>query len=340
MATAIPARGRYTADASWSGLTWQRFRRKRLGVLALLTLVVLVAAVLLVPVFSPFSPETMQGPLYWLRPMGTVGSEGHVHLLGTDYLGRDIFTRLFIGGRTTLAVALVAAVAVIVIGSLLGAIAGFYGGWVDKLLMLVVDFLLAFPLLPAYIFTVRIVRDAFLPAQLLGTRGVRELAQSSTDNRAPVVIGVTILVLILFGWMGICRLVRSSILSLRSRAFVEAAKALGASNRRIILRHLLPNSVGPLVVAATAAVGDFIIIEAVLAYFNQGIIDFFSPSWGNMLASTQRYIFTITELNPWVDMRPYLIILPTFMILLTVLCIYYAGDALREVLDPHRLEGR
>jgi peptide/nickel transport system permease protein len=341
MATAIPARGSYaTANASWSGLAWHRFRKKRLGMLALLTLAVLVVAVVLVPLFSPFSVDAMQGPLYWLKPMGTVGSEGHVHLLGTDNLGRDIFTRLFTGGRTTLAVALVAALAVVVIGSLLGAIAGYYGGWVDKLLMLVVDFLLAFPLLPAYIFAIRIVRDAFLPAQLLAIRGINITTQSSAQNSAPVVIGVTILVLVMFGWMGICRLVRSSILSLRSRAFVEAARALGASNRRIILRHLLPNSIGPLVVAAAAAVGDFVIIEAVLAYFNQGIIDFFTPSWGNMLASTQGYIFTITELNPWVDMRPYLIILPTFMILLTVLCIYYAGDALREVLDPHQTEGR
>ena len=339
MATAIPASSPYTtANNAWSGLAWRRFRKKRSGVLALLVLAALVAAVLLVPVFSPFSPDATQGPLSWLKPPGTIGPAGHAHLLGTDNLGRDIFTRLFTGGRTTLAVALVAALAVVVIGSLLGAIAGFYGGWADKLLMLVVDFLLAFPLLPAYIFTVRIVREAFLPAQLLGTRSIRDIPQSSTSNTAPLVIGVTVLVLVMFGWMGICRLVRSSIVSLRSRAFVEAARALGASNRRIIMRHLLPNSVGPLIVAATAAVGDFIIIEAVLAYFNQGIIDFFSPTWGNMLASSQGYIFTIVELNPWADMRPYLILLPTFMILLTVLCIYYAGDALRDVLDPHRGE--
>ena len=341
MATAIPAKGTYTtAYPSWSGLAWQRFRKKRSGMLALLTLAVLVAAVVLVPIFSPFTPDATQGPQYWLKPMGTIGSTGQVHILGTDYLGRDMLTRLFVGGRTTLAVALLAAAAVVVIGALLGAIAGYYGGWVDRLLMLVVDFLLAFPLLPAYIFAIRIVRDAFLPAQLLSVRGVRDIVQTSTNNSASVVIGATILVLVLFGWMGICRLVRSSILSLRSRAFVEAARALGASNRRIILRHLLPNSVGPLVVAAAAAVGDFVIIEAVLAYFNQGIIDFFTPTWGNMLATTQGYIFTITELNPWVDMRPYMIILPTFMILLTVLCIYYAGDALRDVLDPHRVEGR
>jgi peptide/nickel transport system permease protein len=288
-----------------------------------------------VPLFSPFNIQTTQGPLDWFKPPGSIGSSGNVHILGTDNLGRDLFTRLMAAGRTTLLVALTAAAVVVLIGSFLGAIAGYYGGWLDKVLMLVVDFLLAFPLLPAYIFTIRIIRDAFLPDQLLGARGVRDLLQTNTNNAAPVVIGATVLVLILFGWMGICRLVRGSILSLRSRAFVEAARALGASNRRIIMRHLLPNSIGPLVVAAAAVVGDFIIIEAVLAYFNQGIIDFFALTWGNMLAGTQGYIFTITEINPWVDMRPYLIILPTLLILTTVLSIYYVGDSLREMLDPH-----
>lgn len=341
MAGVIAADAQHTRlNATSRDRAWRRFSRRRAGVVGLVVLLLLVVASVLVPLFSPFSYDATQGPQYWLKPAGTVGSNGQVHILGTDYLGRDILTRLTFAGRTTLLVALSAAAAVVLIGSLLGSIAGYYGGWVDKVLMLVVDFLLAFPLLPAYIFAIRIIRDAFLPAQLLSSRGVREVAQNSTNNSAPVVIGTTILVLIIFGWMGICRLVRGSILSLRARAFVEAARALGASNSRIIVRHLLPNSIGPLVVATAAVVGDFVIVEAVLAYFNQGIIDFFAPTWGNMLASTQSYIFTITELNPWVDMRPYLIILPTFMILTTVLSIYYIGDSLREMLDPHRVDDR
>jgi peptide/nickel transport system permease protein len=142
-----------------------------------------------------------------------------------------------------------------------------------------------------------------------------------------------ILVLTLFGWMGIARLVRGSILSLRSLDFVEATRALGASSRRIILRHLMPNSLAPLLVAATRAVGDFIISETALSFLGLGIQQP-TPSWGNMLSGSAEYTWYITDINPTQEIRGYLILFPGLMILLSVLSINFIGDALRDALDP------
>jgi peptide/nickel transport system permease protein len=146
---------------------------------------------------------------------------------------------------------------------------------------------------------------------------------------------VTIItVLTVFGWMGIARLVRGSILSLRSLDFIEATKALGASSRRIILRHLMPNSMAPLLVAATLAVGGFIISETALSFLGLGIMQP-TPSWGNMLTSAREYmLFITTNLNPSEEIRGYLVLFPGLMILLTVLSINFVGDALRDALDP------
>jgi peptide/nickel transport system permease protein len=146
-------------------------------------------------------------------------------------------------------------------------------------------------------------------------------------------VGTIVLVLSIFGWLGLSRLVRGSILSLRSLDFIEATRALGASNRRIILRHLMPNSIAPIIVAATLAVGEFIITESFLSFLGLGIQDP-TPSWGNLLQGSQEYASFITDVNPTQEIRGYLILFPGFMILLTVLSINFIGDALRDALDP------
>jgi peptide/nickel transport system permease protein len=143
-------------------------------------------------------------------------------------------------------------------------------------------------------------------------------------------------VFVLFGWMGLARLVRGSVLSLRTQTYIEAAHALGVSNKRIIVRHLLPNTMGPILVAATFAVADFIILEAILAYFNQGINDPPLPSWGNLIVSTQSLAFGITDLNPFDNVRGWLFLTPALLAVIAVLSINYIGDALRSALDPHR----
>jgi peptide/nickel transport system permease protein len=214
----------------------------------------------------------------------------------------------------------------VIIGSLLGGVAGFYGEWIDSLLMRFTDFLLALPLLPLFLFALRFLRE---------TPALQPMWQSQESNTFITITAIAG-VFTLFGWMGLARLVRGSVLSLRTQTYIEAARALGVSNRRIIFRHLLPNTVAPILVAATFAVADFIILEAVLAYFNQGINDPPLPSWGNMIVSTQSLAFGLTELNPFVNVRGWLFLLPGFMVVAAVLSINYIGDALRSALDPHQ----
>jgi len=315
---------RFTSDEAAGQLTvtWQRFHKHRFGVVALVILGLLVLSTIIVPIFSPFDQGVMY-PDIRLAPIGTVNpNTGHTHLLGTDTNGRDIWTRLFYAGRISLIIALLSAASVVVVGSIIGAVAGFYGGWVDMVFMRLADFMLALPILPMYLIVIRFLRLTLSGDNLL-----------FAEDTAGIMLTL-IIIFTLFGWMGISRLVRSSILSLRSQPFVEAATALGASNRRIIFRHLLPNSLAPVLVAATFVVGDFIILESILSYFGQGILEPPSTSWGIMIANGQQYVLRVTNINPFEDIRAYLAILPGAMILLTTLCVNYIGDALRDALDP------
>jgi peptide/nickel transport system permease protein len=323
VATTDPAK----AKVSQAALLWGRFKRHRSGVVALAVLLLLVVSVVLVPLFLPFDLSS-PNPLEVYAPVGTVDNfnfQGATHWLGTDYLGRDIMMRLFVGARVSLLVALLSSISIVVIGSILGAVSGFYGGWTDTIMMRFTDFLLALPLLPLFLFALRLLKEA--PALRLYWRN----AETNTFITIAAITGI----FTLFGWMGVARLVRSSILSLRSQSFIESARALGATNRRIIFKHLLPNTLAPILVAATFAVGDFIILEAILAYFNQGINDPPLPSLGNMLASAQPLALNIVNLNPFQDIRGYIFLLPGLMVLIAVLSINYVGDALRSALDPH-----
>lgn len=300
---------------------WRRFRRNKAGVVGLIILSVILLAAAFMPLLSPFD-QNQVSPASAFAPAGSIDAvNGQPHWLGTDYLGRDTFTRLFNAGRTSLLMALVATAAILVVGLLVGSVAGYFGGWVDSVLMRLADFMLALPLLPMYIFTIKLVRS--LPA----------LQQFASQNEMLWTLGSMAGVFVIFGWMGLARLVRSSILSLRTRNYIEASRALGAGGQRIVFRHLLPNAAAPVLVAATFAAGDFIILEAVLSYFGLGIYEYSAPSWGNMLAGVQNYVWYTANLNPFQEIRGYLIILPTLMILGSVLALNYIGDALRDVID-------
>jgi peptide/nickel transport system permease protein len=283
----------------------------------------LVVSSIVVPMLSPFNHDAVN-PVAQFAPAGTVDPlSGKVYVLGTDYLGRDFLSRLFTAGQTSLLLALVSTVAVVIVGMAVGAAAGYYGGWVDAALMRFTDFMLALPLLPVYLFAIRMLRTQ------PGLAGFFE------NNSAFSTMASISLVFVLFGWMGLSRLVRGSFLSLRTLDYVEASRALGAGSSRIIRRHLLPNAVAPVLVAATFAAADFIILETVLSYFGQGVYEYSAPSWGNLLAGSQNYVWYVASLNPFQEIRGYLIVLPTLMILASVLSINYIGDALRDVLDPH-----
>lgn len=321
MANAIAADERAKPiHESQLALAWQRYRKHRGGMIALITLVVLSVCIIVIPMLSPFDVHEAN-PLSSLYPAG--GADligGRVHIFGTDYLGRDFFTRLFYAGRASLFVSLLATLVAVGFGTVLGLTAGYFGKWTDTVLMRGTDFMLALPLLPMYILGVRILVTTTDTQQLL------------VDTMGGVI--TTFIVFVVFGWMGVARLVRSAILTTRTLDYVEAARALGAGHRRIIFRHLLPSVAAPVLVAATFLVADFIIWEAILAYFIQGIIDPPVPSWGNMLVGGIQYVNRLVNLNPFADIRAYLFIMPNVMIIITVLCINYIGDTLREVIDP------
>lgn len=323
-----------TKEPGQLAVTWRRFRRHKLGLLGMFTLVALVLSCIFVPIIMEAvtpapgltfetiddtalsTPLIVNGNLTFTKPIFWSSPQG-LHILGTNEVGRDVFTRLFYAGRISLIVGVVTTLLVIFIGGLIGALSGFYGGWVDTVLMRFVDLMLAIPALPILLIASRMLQSS----QIL-------------DGLGPAGSVLTIIiVLTIFGWMGISRLVRGSILSLRSLDFIEASRALGASNRRIILRHLIPNSLAPIIVAATLAVGDFIITESALSFLGLGIRDP-TPSWGNMLEGARDYMQFITNLNPFVEIRGYLVLFPGILILLTVLSINFMGDALRDALDP------
>lgn len=315
-----------TGQTGQAGVVWQRFRKQRTGLLGLIVLLLMILGVIIIPIISPFDAHGIS-PTSRFAPMGAPDAyNGQTHWLGADYLGRDELVRLFTGGRVSLLIALAATVFIVLIGTIVGAAAGYYGGLVDTALMRFTDFMLAIPLLPMYLFAMRLLREA--PA-------LKPLWFDDKVN-ALLTLAAVAGVFTVFGWMALARLVRGSVLTLRSLDFIEATRALGASNRRIIFKHLLPNTVAPIVVAATFAVGDFIILEAVLAYFQQGVTDRPFPSWGNMLPPVQGLAFNLTNINPFEDIRGWLFLFPSILILITVLSINYIGDALRNALDPHR----
>ncbi|MDR7416770.1 MAG: ABC transporter permease [Armatimonadota bacterium] len=277
------------AGRSYGQLAFRRLRRHRLAQVSGGVILLLVVASALAPYLTPYRFDEIDltnrlSPPSWRHP------------LGTDELGHDVLTRLLYAGRVSLTVGLSAAIASALAGTAVGLVSGFYGGWVDQVLMRVVDVLLSIPDLP-----ILIVLSRYFGGSLWGI----------------------ILVLVAFGWMGTARLVRGEVLRLRNLEFVEAARALGASSARIMWRHLVPNALGPVIVSATLSVGGAILTEAALSFLGIGIQPP-TPSWGNMLQNAQDFIWRTPLLALW----------PGLMIFVTVLCFNFFGDGLRDALDP------
>lgn len=272
---------------------WRRYRANRPAVVALAVglafALLAVGAPLISNHITGFSPTDQSLIHNFERP-------NRDHWLGTDEYGRDVLTRLLYGGRVSLGVAGLATLVTVVVGTLVGAVAAFYGGLVDQVLMRFVDVMLAIPGL-----------------YLL-------LLVGSLIEVGPVSLAILIA---LIGWYALARLVRSEVLSLRRREFVEAARVLGAPGWRIVLRHILPNITHIVIVFATGAIPGYILTEASLSYLGLGIRAP-TPSWGNMLTSSTQYLYK----------SPSLIVYPGLAIALTVLAVSTIGNALRDALDP------
>jgi peptide/nickel transport system permease protein len=270
---------------------WRRFRGHKPAVVGSLLLMLFVAAALLAPVVSPFGRDDIDLDNLEAAPAGA-------HLLGTDDLGRDVFTRLLHGARVSLGVGLAATVLQVGLGVLLGALAGYYGRRVDTAIMRLVDVIQCFPF-----FVVAISIAAVLEPSLWN---------------AVLIIG-------LLQWTGVARVVRAEILSLRQQEFMEAARALGLTGGEIIRRHILPNTLVPIIVYATLGIANGILLEAGLSFLGLGVKQP-EPSWGNMLTAAQNMQVLQTEWWLWLP--------PGLLVFLTVLSINFVGDGLREALDP------
>lgn len=260
----------------------------------LLLLAALVAGVVLVPMLATQDPLLIGDVLSRrLQPPFARSADG-LHLLGTDTFGRDVFVRAMLAGRISLAVGVLGSIAAGVTGTLIGAVAAWRGGWVDRGAMGAADVLLSLPRL------ILLLVCAALWAPGMAT---------------------VIVVLVATGWMGVARLVRAEVLGQQARAYVDAAIALGGGSWRVLLRHALPNSLAPAVVATTLGVGNAILLESGLSFLGLGIQPP-APSWGNMIAGGREVIVTA----PWVSLAPGL------LLVLTVVCCTLIGDALQESL--------
>lgn len=280
---------------------WRRFRRHRVAMVGLVTITLIVLACF---VGARFAPSPTEQSL--LEPTSAPSAD---HWFGTDLASRDELSRVLHGGQISLKIAIGVALLTTVIGVTIGALAGFYRGWIDELLMRFTDLWIALPALPFLAVAVSI-----------GTIDLGPLGD--LDLAGP--LGMTILLSLLL-WGSIARVVRGATLGLREREFVDAARAMGSTNRRIIWRHVLPNCLGPITVNATLVVAEAILVESTLSFLGFGIQPP-TPSWGNLL----------TDAIGNVEDYWWLVVFPGAMIFLTVLAINFVGDGLRDALDPRR----
>jgi len=296
---------------SVTALMWRRFLRHHLAVasgIVLIVLMVLTAA-------APLLESLMGTPNWEVDLLARLEGPSLAHPLGTDELGRDLLLRLLYGGRVSMFVGLVAALAAAVIGTGVGLLAGYYGGKLDALLMRFTDSIIALPLLPLLI-----VLAAIDPTEL----GLPEAVVRSDDFSMYRVSAIIALV----GWTRVARLVRGATLSMREREFVLAAVAQGAGAARVMGVHILPNVVSPIIVATTLSIGGIILFESVLSFLGLGIQPP-NASWGNMLTGAQDLIWA----------APQLVIYPGLLIFVAVIAFNFLGDGLRDAFDPRAIAG-
>jgi len=277
-------------DSQWA-IAARQFRRNRLAMVGLIVMLLLYVVTLLTPLIAPYDP-TAQGDIVLTRYQ----SPSFANPMGTDKFGRDIFSRVLYGARISLTIGFIAVGLGVVVGGAVGSIAGYFGKWTDTVLMRFTDMMLSFPRLILLI----VIIALFEPSIWL----------------VVVVLGLT-------GWMSVARIVRGEVLSLREREFIQAAKVLGMSDRRIIMRHIIPNTLAPVIVYATLGIGNTILVEASLSFLGLGVQPP-TPSWGNMINDGRDSLLTAWWISTF----------PGLAIVLTVTAFNLLGDGLRDALDP------
>lgn len=283
--------------------TWRRFRRHRLAMISMIVLSSLVLGVVIGPLLWPIAINEIDFSAQLETPSWS-------HPFGTDDLGQDLLARMMYGGRISLAVGLAAMVVSTIVGVIIGALAGMSRRWLDPFLMWVTDLFLSLPQLPLLLLVIYLFRE-----QLKAVFGLEG--------------GVFILIVVVIGglrWMPVARLVRAQFFSLREKEFVEAARASGATKWRQVVSHILPNAIGPVIVAGTIEVSAAIIAESTLSFLGLGFPPDI-PTWGRLLFDAKDHL----------DVAPHWALFPGAAIFLTVLSINFIGDGLRDALDPRRV---
>ena len=299
---------------------WFRLVRNKASMAGLVIIVLFFATALFANVIAPQNPLKMNSgksylPPVWI-PIGPGGDAPDPNfVLGTDTLGRDVFSRVLYGARVSMIVGFVPTFLILLIGTVLGLVSGFAGGWVDNLLMRLTDVIYAFPDLLFFIIVMVALRDTWL---------------GELFNGLLLLFGALAIV----NWTGVARIVRGQVLSLKEKEFIEAARCIGARDSRIMFNHILPNSLSPLIITAAFSVPGMIITEAILGYLGLGLrpstnpADFFITSWGALMLDGQSAI----------NIQPWMLLSPAIFVSLVVLAFTFLGDGLRDALDP-RMQG-
>ena len=299
------SRTKFKKVSLWQ-LTWHRFCTHRIALLSGIILLLFIVMAIAAPALEYLSGQNSSS----VNLLDRLASPSTTHILGTDELGRDVFLRILHGGRISLFVGLLTALLTAIFGTLIGISAGYYGGWLDAMLMRITDSVISLPLLPLLI---------VLAAIDLEKVGLNPAIANSPE----ISLYRIVLIISLVGWTTVARLVRGATLSIRERDYVLASLSYGASHTWIMIRHILPNTISPILVATTLSVGNIILLESVLSFLGLGIQPPI-PSWGNMLTNAQELIYESPMLAVW----------PGLAIFATVIAFNFLGDGIQDAFDP------
>ena len=299
---------------------WNRLLRNKMSVLGMIIILIFIFIAIFAPLLAPKDPLKIHDGKGYLPPawveMSTAGKQGDPEfILGTDTIGRDVFSRTIYGARASIVVGIVPVFLILILGLAVGLPAGYLGGNVDNILMRITDIFFAFPNLLLYIILMVTLRDTAV-------------------GKAGNGLFLLFLAVSVVSWVGVARLVRGSVLSLKETKFIEASRCVGASDRRIMLKHIFPNALSPIVVWLAFAIPRLIIVEAILGYLGLGLRPatdssaFFITSWGMLMLEGQTAI----------NIQPYILLIPSICVGLIVMAFTFLGDGLRDALDP-RMRG-